>query len=109
MSILTEIQKENKEWVQHNFPANTQLWEPTLGVAEEAGELAHAVLKLHQSIRGTKDEHIEAITDAVGDISIYLIDLCNKLGIDFEQAIYETWQTVRLRDWIKYPKDGRTE
>lgn len=74
-----------------------------------AGELCHSILKMIQGIRGTEEEHLEAIKDAIGDISIYLIDMCNMLNIDFESVIQETWKVVRERDWQKYPKNGRTE
>jgi NTP pyrophosphatase (non-canonical NTP hydrolase) len=106
---LHNMQLEHKVWVEHNFPNSTELWVPALGVAEEAGELCHAILKMSQGIRGTKQEHRAAVEDAVGDICIYLMDLCNKMDLSFELSILRTWREVRQRDWIKYPKNGRTE
>lgn len=112
MSVLSRIQLEQAEWAQRNFPDSMgpeKLYVPALGVAEEAGELCHEVLKLDQGIRGTYTEHLDNTIDAVGDITIYLLDLCNKLNIDFESCVINTWQIVKQRDWVKYPKDGRTE
>lgn len=106
MSIISLIQNEQKAWVKHNFPTSTPLWVSALGVAEESGELCHAVLKQSQGIRG---DHSAEMIDAIGDITIYLIDLCNKLGLDFESVVHLTWQTVKQRDWIKYPKNGVSE
>lgn len=31
------------------------------------------------------------------------------LGFDFTTLVNEVWEQVKLRDWKKYPKDGRTE
>ena len=39
----------------------------------------------------------------------FLHRLCNKLDIDFITTVNEVWEQVKLRDWRKYPKDGRTE
>lgn len=104
-----EAQIENAIWVKHNFPNSVELWEPALGVAEEAGELAHTILKLHQGIRGTKEEHMEMMEDAIGDICIYLMDLCNKAELDLTLCILKTWKQVRQRDWITFPKNGVSE
>ena len=30
------------------------------------------------------------------------------LGFDFTTLVNEVWEQVKLRDWKKYPKDGRT-
>lgn len=82
---------------------------PLLGAGEELGELYHSYLKQWQGIRGTPQLHHEAMVDAVGDIAIYLIDFCNMRGIDFEQAIIDTWIIVGQRDWQKFPGNGVTE
>lgn len=41
-------------------------------------------------------------------IIVYIKRLCNKLDIDFFTTVNEVWEQVKLRDWKKYPKDGRT-
>ncbi len=77
-----ELQREQKEWLGHNFPkATTQA--QFFGIVEEVGELSHAILKREQGIRGDFSEHTQEICDAVGDIVIYLAGFCNKEGIDF--------------------------
>jgi NTP pyrophosphatase (non-canonical NTP hydrolase) len=92
--------------VTHNFP-NSDSVEQLLGVVEEVGELAHAVLKFRQGIRGTSEEHRAETIDAVGDILIYLINFCNYEKIDIAACLAETWDTVRFRDWRAYPKTGK--
>jgi NTP pyrophosphatase (non-canonical NTP hydrolase) len=161
MIDLTNIQSEVGEWARRNFPNATpqMAW---LGVIEEVGELAHAVLKFRQGIRGTAEEHRAAMRDAVADATIFALhyrelkkhaplviepdhvviaptlerwvmaaaceagtiaprdrhsaDLIKTLavsetvaGFDFLSALEETWAEVRKRDWITFPKNGRTE
>lgn len=97
-SSLAKIQFELKSWQKHNFP-NRDNWEPAMGIAEESGELCHAVLKRHQGIRGTPEEHKAAIKDAVADIIIYCADLANAEGFSLEATVSEVWLKVKQRDW----------
>ena len=101
---LKQIQKEMIEWVDHNFPGR-EPWEPLLGIQEEVGELSHSFLKRHQKIR-TNEDHDAGIKDAVGDILIYLLDFCNGQGINAQDILTETWNSVKERDWQKYPSSG---
>ena len=103
---IREIQEEHKAWVAHNFPGRTSI-QPLLGIVEEAGELCHAVLKKMQGIR-TDEDHDAHERDAVGDISIFLLDYCSSRGWDFEQIMNETWRVVRQRDWRK-STDGKDQ
>ena len=107
MKTLTEIQEEHSIWAAKNFPS-TQLWQPTLGVAEEAGELCHAVLKLSQGIR-TNEDHEEALKDSIGDITTYLLHICSLLGYNFKEIINDTWETVSKRDWTINKEKGIKE
>jgi NTP pyrophosphatase (non-canonical NTP hydrolase) len=102
---LADLQRMSAIWQKHNFP-DGKPYQPLLGVSEEVGELAHAHLKHEQGIRDVKQEDKD---DAVGDIIIYLADYCNKNGIDMQRTVIKTWNEVSKRDWIKYPKNGKTE
>lgn len=99
---ISRVQAEQVEWVKHNF-GDRPSWQPLLGVQEEVGELSHAFLKRHQGIRGTHEEHTADIRDAVADIIIFLMDFASSEGIDVREALEETWQKVRQRDWKKEP------
>lgn len=96
--MLKKLQREQAEWAISNFGLHPA-WHPLLGLQEELGELSHAHLKSEQGIRGSVDEHRLEKIDAVGDIVIYLADYCTMEGINFEQAVLETWRKVKERNW----------
>lgn len=97
---LKQIQAEQKEWSDRNF-SNKKPYQPILGAAEEVGELAHAFLKMEQGIRGTRQEHEAAMKDAIGDTCVFLMELCNQMGWQFDEIIEGTWSHVKKRDWKK--------
>ena len=104
---LDELQTEIFTWQTKNFgdqPAGRSL----LGCVEEIGELAHAVLKQEQGIRGTPEEHIADAKDAIGDLGIFLLNYCSARGWSLEDILLSTWREVSARDWIKFPGDGLT-
>lgn len=103
--MLNKLQNEIKAWTEKNFPDATAE-EQFIGVVEEVGELAHAILKLKQGIRGTEQQLIEEEHDAIGDIAIYLINYCERRGYDFEKILAVTWEQVQSRDWKADPIAG---
>lgn len=102
---LAQLQSENKEWADKNFPSRLPYY-PLLGAVEELGELAHAHLKTLQGIRGTAAQHQADKEDAIGDILVYLADYCSQNGIDMELALSRTWDKVKRRDWNKDKMHG---
>jgi len=106
MHSLTEFQEQVGEWARRNFP-NAEKWEPLLGAVEELGELAHAHLKIHQSIR-LNEQLQEKREDAVGDIIVYLAHYCELCGINLDDCVTKTWSQVEQRDWKKFPINGKT-
>jgi NTP pyrophosphatase (non-canonical NTP hydrolase) len=96
--LLSIIQEQLWDWTAHNF-GDVPAWQPLLGIGEETGELMHAYLKREQDIRGSREDHDAEIEDAVGDIAIFLMDFCNKEGLDLQDVITNTWLKVRDRDW----------
>lgn len=125
MRTLSDLQQEVLAWQRHNFP-DQRSHEPTLGVAEEHGELweaalglislgglsalvgrvCHAELKLTQAIRGTREELEARLEDAIADLVIFVVNLCNTRGIDLQRIVDRTWEEVRLRDWKRDPLRG---
>lgn len=102
---LAEIANEVARWQSYNFEqsgGNAAF----KGIVEELGELAHANLKAEQNIRGDQSHRLDEI-DAVGDLLIYLCDYCNQRNIDIAAALSDTWSSVRERDWIRFPTNGK--
>jgi NTP pyrophosphatase (non-canonical NTP hydrolase) len=102
--MLRKLQDEQREWSQYNF-GKSPSWMPFFGLVEELGELAHSHLKMAQGIRQNENHEAKA-KDAVGDIVIFLSDYCNANGYDLEEIVRETWDSVKVRDWRKYPDTG---
>ena len=100
------------EWQSRSFVnrltnQSAPAWQLALGVAEEAGELAHAILKHEQGIRGMQEEDrfFEAAGDAVADCVIFCIQLCTSLGLDFSTLLHLTAEEVmkRTAESLKVP------
>lgn len=91
--LIDELQKEVYEWSSKNFGTGPhRVLQDAMGVVEEVGELFHAMLKMEQGIRGTKEEHIAKAKDAVGDTVIYLVDLWANAGYgDLSEEINHRW------------------
>jgi NTP pyrophosphatase (non-canonical NTP hydrolase) len=104
---IKEMQRHHKHWVDHNFP-NQKPHDALLGICEEAGELCHAHLKRDQGIRGMDPEtYVEAASDALGDIFIYMLSYANANGFDLQDCIEATFLKVMDRDWVADP-DGKS-
>lgn len=78
-ATLHELQRELYEWQKYNF-GNQDNELVLMGIFEEAGELCHAQLKLEQGIRGSRESHESAMRDAIGDISIYMLNYLSGIG-----------------------------
>ena len=109
-------QKELAEWQKKNFSrgetgeCDTCAFRMLAGMTEELGELAHAVLKYHQGIRGiTEKEMKEQVGDAFGDVIVYGSQLLSELGIDAEEAASKAIDGVLKRDWTKDKVTGGSD
>jgi len=102
---LSTLQKERDEWVARNFPGD-KVEDSVMGAVEELGELAHHWLKMKQQIRGTEQEHIDGMLDAVADCVIFLAGVASHLGADYGELVNDTWNTVMKRDWQADPQRG---
>lgn len=105
---LQRFSEEHGGWIEHNFPDQLP-WESLVGVVEELGELAHAHLKGHQSIRLTPEEVRAKKQDAVGDILIYLDGYCRSEGFSMGECLGLAWRDVRLRNWKVNRQTGTEE
>ncbi len=117
--ILTK-QKELADWQDKNFPKENLLklskeelitiilnLQMALGICEEAGELAHTILKATQGIRECKDGiNKDLLADSFGDIFIFGSQLMSLNKITVSSAINQTIQQVLKRDWINNKDTG---
>lgn len=81
---LEDVRARLWAWQRNMFPerrGQTLVEDLRLGVIEEVGELAHALLKRRQGIRGMGADQVfaDARDDAIGDILVYYIQLCTAL------------------------------
>jgi NTP pyrophosphatase (non-canonical NTP hydrolase) len=97
--IFQELDRPYREWRERNFPQNDASHQ-LLGMIEEVGELAHAWLKKEQGIRGTEDQHMADLKDAVGDIAIFTLGYVQLLEIKVEDVskFYHHPSSLALKD-----------
>lgn len=73
------------------------------------GRLCHSDLKLEQGIRGTREEHLSAISKMLAFIVDYLLDCIEGCSDqDLLHLVETTWSSVRQRDFKKFPKNGES-
>jgi NTP pyrophosphatase (non-canonical NTP hydrolase) len=104
---LSVTQVQLSRWQIRNFGSQSDEC-IALGAAEEVGELAHAVLKHVQKIRGmgNKEAYRAAAGDAIADTVVYLVQLCTSLRLDFGTLFEETARQVMMRDWKANKETG---
>lgn len=99
MSELDELQARVAEWHGRNFPDATPE-QRALIICEEAGELAHVVLKQAQGIR-PESATDEMLRDALGDILIASLALAAHRGWSMWDIVNETAEVVLKRVWFE--------
>ncbi len=65
---------------------------------EECGELAKAVRK-SQNIKTDKNSEHFKLEGEAADVFIYLLDICNHLGVDLEKAFRDKEEINKKRTW----------
>lgn len=106
-SDLNRVQRESHEWRQKAYPDTSGSLFQLAGVTEEVGELAHAVLKYAQGIRGYNDMKMKLEAgDAIGDILIFLCGLSSALGLNVEHEMVKAWEHVKARNITQGSDNG---
>jgi len=79
-----------------------------LGMASCAGKISHAILKHDDGIRGMDDELAfrKKLADAIADNTIFAIQLCTMLRLDYGALLQATVEEVIKRNWKKDAKSG---
>jgi len=94
-----QLQAEVGEWSREQFGTEQPARYPLLGAGEEFGELTHSVLKKKQGIRlDEEDVGTEAEIDAVGDIIVYLMDFCERGGVEAARGFEVSHIKYEARD-----------
>jgi len=116
-------QQELYDWQKHNFPTDhlfllskeelvniILILQVTLGMNEEAGEVAHAVLKGTQGIRGgVNGIDANLVSDGVGDNLIFGQQLLSLLKRDSEKEVAKVIDSVLKRNWVDNRVNGEIE
>lgn len=80
---------------QGNITADRDLL--MLRLADAVGYMSNAVV----------DDLSVLVRGAMSDTLDFIEQYCNAEDWDFEVIVQETWDSVKTRDWIKYPATGR--
>lgn len=100
--MLRKLQKEVREWSNKNFP-DKKPHQPLIGIMEEIGELSHVRLKYEQELYQLPYYYQET-KDGVADLFIFLLDYCNQVGIDFDDALKEGWEYIQTRNYETFKR-----
>jgi NTP pyrophosphatase (non-canonical NTP hydrolase) len=65
---------------------------------EEAGEFAQAARK-NANLAQAADTTVETLNDAAADVLAILLDVCNKVDVDLEQAFINREHKNQSRTW----------
>ena len=95
----------NRDWDQFHDPKNL-----SMALSAEIGEL----LDIFQWLTSEKSKNLSAndlqlAKEELGDIMIYLIRLCDKLGIDLEQAVIDKMKINEEKYPIELSKGNSTK
>lgn len=94
---LFVVQAALRDWHKQKYP-NATLSDIGLKLAEESGEVAKAIDRIHYAKTATEDEQWRTnLTEEIGDVAIVLMVLCCRGGLDFETTIRDRAESVMLR------------
>lgn len=92
-----EYQKSSRRFVIYPNPDNNIAY-PTLGLANEAGEVAGKVKKVFRDGNGVpNDEERAAIAQEIGDVLWYCAQLATELGISLDEITFKNIQKLSSR------------
>ena len=95
---LKDFQNYIEEMVEERGFEKETLPEIFMLFSEECGEFAKAIRKT-QNIKIDESSEKYSIENEAADVFIYLLDLCNKLNIDLEQAFRNKEKINEKRTW----------
>jgi len=95
---LKDFQQYVKDLVQIRGWQDQPIQEVFMLFLEECGELAKAVRKT-SGMTTDKNSITYHVDLEAADVLIYLLDICNKCGVDLEQAFRDKEEINKKRVW----------
>jgi dCTP diphosphatase len=95
--LIEQLKKfrQERDWDQYHSPKNL-----VMALVVEAGELAeHFQWLTEKQSSSLPPDKLAQVREEIGDVLIYLANLCDKLGIDPVDAAHEKLQ----KNSLKYP------
>jgi dCTP diphosphatase len=89
--------RDQRDWKQFHTPRNL-----SMALASEVGELLGELRWATDEAASEDDALREALTDEIADIGIFLVLLCESLGVDLAEAM----QTKITRNESRFPPNG---
>lgn len=105
---FVELAHQIFNWSNHNWPRRKSK-DVVCSMTEEIGELMRAETKAEQGIRGTLDYWEAEAKREWGDVLIAALDYALVRGWSPVSVLQDRWNEVSVRDWQKFPKNGKTE
>lgn len=106
---LADFQRYVAEMVKERGFAKGTVPEVFMLFLEECGELAKAARKFTSAKMDLTDAREHRLDHEAADVFIYMLDICNKFGIDLEKAFREKEAHNATRQWDTAGKQGFTE
>lgn len=97
-ATLAAYQQYVRQMVQERGFDNETISQKFMLLLEEAGEFAQAARK-KANLTQAADAAIEDCNDAAADVFSILLDICNQLGIDLDQAFLNREHKNQARTW----------
>ena len=98
--VLDYLNSINKNYSENSQFGNADLIESLQNISNLISDL---------TIDLNNERYIHYSYLVTNTIILNILDICKTLDIDFITTVNEVWEQVKLRDWKKYPNDGRTE
>lgn len=95
---LVELQRYVKDMTRERGFDNETVAQQFLLLLEECGELARGARK-SAGIAFAKDTSTSEVADEAADVLLMLLAICNKLGVDLEQAVRNKEAKNSQREW----------
>lgn len=95
---LADLQRYVAEMVEERGFVKESLPEVFMLFLEECGEMAKAARKTQgMKIDAASQQH--RLDHEIADVFIYLLDICNKTGVDLEKALRDKEEINGKRTW----------